>query len=66
MKVTSTHKHHRTENGKVTLCGIRLNSYSDIVNENDFSIPTKFHSYQFNPYPVVGEICKKCNESIKK
>jgi hypothetical protein len=62
MKSTNTHKAHKTENGRTTKCGIRLNSYSDIINDEGMKIPTKHHFYKFNPYKYEGDVCEKCND----
>ena len=61
MASVTTWKAHKTENGRTTKCGIRLNSFSDIIDDNGMKIPTKYHSHQFKPYEYTGSVCQKCN-----
>ena len=60
-KVKNTQVAHRTENGRRTKCGMRIDGYSDIVNDKNFKIPTRYHEYKFTPYKYEYAICKKCS-----
>jgi len=64
MKSIKTQKHHRTENGRTTLCGIRITSYSDIVNKDGLAVPPRDAHFQFTPYKIDGPICEKCNKAF--
>jgi hypothetical protein len=58
----NTHMSHMVceYNNKMTVCGLRITQFSNIVNKDGISIPATKEAYQFEPFKSDRPICKKC------
>lgn len=69
--IINTHVQHRTNGRGYTLCGIKIITFMDIMNEDGLRIPATQNCHQFTPYKCVLPECEKCslthsnNKSVK-